>query len=322
MNCTVQMKNRPSSVAHRQWRAFTLVEVAVAIVVIALVVGTATVILDNLVGAMLDIRLQTDAFETVRQNMETLLSLPRVQDTVEYGVSEIYPEIQWQTVIEPFYEPITNAMWLRAICSAGYTDSKGQYQEVELEHWLTNLPGNVVRQILQQQRAEEEYLDLLSGTASGQAEAALQETTIAYLEQAGLDVDAYTSFIERQRRRKLDYIAQKGFDDGYFDFLEELRQEENRFLEGLGMDFDKYNIFADTYVPDGAGWDDPAASEASGSDALGPDPFDNPTGLGESPADGADPHSEQPKKIYTPDDLPKMGIPEEYIPVFLPLFNS
>lgn len=309
--------NRPSSIVHRQWRAFTLVEVAVAIVVIALVVGTATVILDNLVGAMLDIRLRTDAFETVRQNMETLLSLPRVQDTVEYGVSEIHPEIQWQTVIEPFYEPITNAMWIRAVCSAGYTDSKGQYQEVELEHWLTNLSATVVRQILQQQKAEEEYLDLLSGTASGQTEAAIQETTIAYLMQAGLNVDAYTSFLERQRRLKLDYIAQKGFDDGYFDFLEELREEENRFLEGIGMDFDKYNIFADTYVPIDAGGFDPAASDASGRD-----PFGDPASPGDQPSDGGDPHPDQPAQRVTAEELRARGFPESLIPLLLQLLNE
>ena len=73
------------------------------IVVIALIAGSAMTILDNLVGAMLDIRLHADAYETVRQNMETLLSLANVQDTVEYGVSEMHPEIQWQTVIEPFF---------------------------------------------------------------------------------------------------------------------------------------------------------------------------------------------------------------------------
>jgi hypothetical protein len=198
----------------KPYKAFTLVEVAVTIVVVGLIVGTSMTILDNLIGAMSDIRLHTDAFETARQNMESLLSEQNIRDKIEYGISEIHPEIQWQTVIEPFYEPITNAMWIRAICSAGYTDSKGTYQEVELEHWLTNLPANVVRQIIQQQKMEEEYLDLLSGTASGQAEAALQETTIAYLEEEGLNVDAYMSFLERQRRRKLEYIARHGFDDG------------------------------------------------------------------------------------------------------------
>lgn len=257
------------------------------IVVIALIAGSAMTILDNLVGAMLDIRLHADAYETVRQNMETLLSLANVQDTVEYGVSEMHPEIQWQTVIEPFFEPITNAMWMRAICSASYTDSKGQYQEIELEHWLTNLPANVVRQIIQQQKAEEEYLDLMSGTSSGQAEAVLQETTMAYLMEAGLNVDAYTSFLERQRRRKLEYVAKHGFDDDYKEFIDQLRYEEDVFLDQLGMDHDKYNIFAANYLPRVSGGTGLPGSATSGREmpADPSRPSDPPSGVdpGDSP---------------------------------------
>jgi hypothetical protein len=218
----------------KPYKAFTLVEVAVTIVVVGLIVGSSMTIMDRIIGAMMDMRLRADAFETARQNMELLLSKTSVSDVAEYGVSEVHPDIQWQTVIEPFYEPISNAMWVRAVCSAGYTDSKGQYQELELEHWLTNLQANVVRQILLQQKMETEYLDLMSGTASGQAEAAMQEATISYLTEMGLDVDAYTNFLERQRRQKLEYISKYGFDENYEAFLEELRQAEEEYLRRLG----------------------------------------------------------------------------------------
>ena len=123
-------------------------------------------------------------------------------------------------------------------------------------------------------------LDLMSGTASGQEEAAIQETTIAYLTEERLDVDAYTNFLERQRRQKLEYIAKYGFDDDYDTFLEKLREDENAFLERLGADFDKYNEFARAYVPRFSGGDSP----------LSPVTPDTPSRPGES---GRDPASRE-----------------------------
>lgn len=301
--------------------AFTLVEVAVTIVVVGLIVGSAMSILDRIVGAMGDMRLRADAFELARQNMETLLAEATVQDKTEYGVSEIHPEIQWQTVIEPFYEPITNAMWVRAVCSAGFNDSKGQYQNIELEHWLTNLSAEVVRQIIQQQKAEEEYLDLLSGTSSGQEEAAIQETTIAYLEEAGLDVDEYENFIERQRRQKLDYIAKNGFDDGYVEFLEDLREDESIFLDKIGVDFDKYNVFARSYVPRFTSDGKSASGESGNSNKPDIDTTPNteqPKTDNEDPRrpDNDTPQTDSAPK-FTREDLKARGFSDAMITVLL-----
>lgn len=304
----------------RRRPAFTLVEVAVTIVVIGLIVGSAITILERIVGAMADMRLRANAFELARQNMESLLASANVQDKTEYGVSEIHPEIQWQTVIEPFYEPVTNAMWVRAVCSAGFNDSKGQYQSIELEHWLTNLSAEVVRQIIQQQKAEEEYLDLLSGTSSGQEEAAVQETTIAYLEEAGLDVDEYQNFLERQRRKKLDYIAKNGFDDGYEAFLEDLREDENKFLDKIGVDFDKYNVFARTYVPrftnsgskPGQSGDTDSGNTPSGSES---DPSSGLDSGGDNGSNTSPQTDSSPR--YTREDLKAMGFSDAMIDILL-----
>ena len=248
-------------------KAFTLVEIAVAIVVVGLIVSSAMAIIDRLVGAMTDMRLRSEAFEIARNKMETLLAQSKVQDLTDYGTSETRPDIQWQTTIEPFYEPITHQMWIRAVSSAGFNDSKGKFQSVDLEHWITNLSPQLVKQILDQQKAEQEYLDLLSGTASGREEALIQETTAAFLAQEGLDVDAYLSFLKRQRQKKLDHLSKYGMDDGYSKLLEQLRQDEDRFLQALGMDFDKYNAFAPTYVPqlDGRPLDATAPSSPDGS---------------------------------------------------------
>lgn len=300
------LKNRQLKISNRQSRAFTLVEIAVAIVVVGLIVSSGMAILDRLIGAMADMRLRSEAFEIAREKMETLLAQAKVQDMTDYGTSELRPDIQWQTTLEPFYEPITNQMWIRAVCSAGYNDSKGSYQSIDLEHWITNLSPQLVKQILDQQKVEQEYLDLLGGTASGQEEALVQETTAAFLTQAGLDVDAYLSFLKRQRQKKLDHLSKYGMDDGYYKLLEELRQDEDRFLQVLGMDFDAYNAFAPTYTPTGL---------PSGNDGTVP--------TAPSPEEAANP----PQDAETPDtDVPEEGDPpidwDRIPPELRPLIES
>lgn len=317
------LKNRPSS-------GFTLVEVAVTIVVVGLIVGSSMTILDRLIGAMGDMRLRSEAFEIARQNMETLLSETKAADLSEYGTSEICPEVQWQTAIEPFYEPISKKMWIRAVCSAGFNDSKGQYQSIDLEHWLTNLSADVVRQIIQQQKAEDDYLDLLSGTASGQEEAAVQETTMAYLEEAGLDVDKYSDFLDQQRNQKLDYISKKGFDDGYDTLIEELREDENVFLQALGMDFGKYNTFARAYVPQSSGSEasdgkTTAKSDLSEGKEKSPDNLEQNKPLIDPPVDDPKPPStDKPKgkQKITAEFLRSKGVKESSIPLLLQLLGS
>ncbi len=225
-------------------RAFTLVEVVAAVALLAIMISSVLVLMNNFVDAVIDMRLRQEAFDLARTNMETLLSESKLLDMEETDISEINPDIRWKTVVEPFYEPIKNSMWIRAVCSASFIDSKGQDQTIELEHWITNLTAAQVRQILAQQQVESEYLELIQD--GGLTD--IQETTIAYLEQAGLDVEVYKDFIEQQRRQKLEYLDRKGFD-GYEKFAEQLQDEENEFLEELGIDFDEYNNFASTYTP-------------------------------------------------------------------------
>jgi hypothetical protein len=207
--------------------------------------------MNRYVSSVTDLQLTHDAFELARGNMEQLLSESRLSDVSEMGTSETNPDIEWETRVEPFYEPVTNQMWVRAVCSAGFTDTKGEFQNIELEHWITNLTAEQVKQIISQQQAESEYLDLLS---DGE-ESMIQETTTAFLKEEGLDDEAYKRFSQQQRRKKLEYISEKGWE-GYDEFLETLKEEENKFLEELGVDFDKYNEFAAKYVPTNKGHSD------------------------------------------------------------------
>ncbi|MEN8128398.1 MAG: hypothetical protein ABFR90_11445 [Planctomycetota bacterium] len=276
-------------------------EIATALVILSVMLGSVIVLMNRYVEAVMDMQLRDQAFELARGNMESLLSEPKLSDMSDYGTSETNPDIEWETTVEPFYEPITDRMWIHAICSAGFTDSKGEFENIELEHWITSLTAAQIKQVLAQQEIEDEYMALLAGDE----DSAIQETTRAYLEEQGLDVEAYDKFIRQQRREKLEHIAEKGFD-GYEKFVEKLKDEESEFLEELGMNFDGYNDFAAGYVPKGADEDSLLAG-------LQDDPYDSGSaGVDPSPND------------RTPDTKPKTDssgidwdrIPKEFWPIF------
>jgi prepilin-type N-terminal cleavage/methylation domain-containing protein len=235
------------SIQHKT--GFTLVEVVAALLILSMLISSALVVMSNITEGMIDLKAQTQAFSIARQNMEKLLTSASVEDLSEYGIVETNPDMDWQTVVEPFYEPISNRMWVRGVCSSSYTDSKGQRQIIELTCWLTGLTAQQIKQIVDQQKRQEEYMSQFSESEYGKELAQQREITSAFLEQENLDADAYKDFIERLERRRLDYIADKGFDEGYFDFLEELQQDESDFLYRLGVtDYDKYMDFYENYI--------------------------------------------------------------------------
>lgn len=164
--------------------AFTLAEVMAALSILALISSSVVVVINRCVTSGADSALRMQAFEVARENMERLLALQSVQETVEYGDSEIYPEITWQTVVETFYEPINSRMWLRGVCSAQYIDSEGQEQTVELTHWLTDLTKNQLLDIMS--REDEE----------GQLAAELIATIEEAAEYAGVDVETIEGWLE------------------------------------------------------------------------------------------------------------------------------
>jgi hypothetical protein len=277
-----------------------MVEVVAATVLLSIILSSVLVLINRYVTSVMDLQLTQEAFELARGNMEQLLSETRLSDVSEFGTSEINPDIEWETRVEPFYEPVTNEMWIRAVCSAGFTDTKGQFQNIELEHWITNLNEAQVKQILAQQQVEAEYYDLLS---EGE-DSMIQETTVAFLKEEGLDYEAYQRFSEQQRRKKLKYISENGLD-GYEEYLETLKDEENEFLEKLGMDFDKYNTFAAGYVPSTI----KSQSDWGDEKILGSNP-DEPPNI-ESPIDNP-PSSENPPIDWD-------NIPKELWPIIAPL---
>jgi len=166
-------------------KAFSLVEVLMAVAILALTCSSVLVVIDRCVASATESALRMRAFEVARDNMEKLLASSSVKESIEYGQSEKYPDIGWQTVVETFYEPITARMWIRGVCSAQYTDSDDEEQTIELTHWLTDLTKEQLLQI--EQRDEEELEDLA---------AELIETLEDAADYAGVNVETIEQWLQ------------------------------------------------------------------------------------------------------------------------------
>lgn len=212
-------------------------EVAAALAILVGLLTSALVVMTQAVGASMEIIQRRKAFETARENLESLLTVSTVSDLMETGYSERYPEIRWEVRVEPFYEPISNRMWVRAVSTAFYQDRDDREQTVELEHWLTGLSAEQVKQILAQQELEQKILDELYG----EEEKNLEEMIKVCLQQAGLDTVGYDNLVQRQRRQKVTYLIERGLGKEYDHWVEMLENEKSAFLQKLGVDFDQLN---------------------------------------------------------------------------------
>ena len=166
-------------------KAFSLVEVMTALAILALASSSVVVVINRCVASAANSAMRMQAFEVARDNMEQLLASSSVQESTEYGESDRYPAISWQTTVETFYEPATARMWLRGVCSARYTDPNGQEQSVELTHWLTDLSKEQLLQLMKQD--EQEPGDVTSQLLESVEEAA---------EYAGVDTETIEQWLE------------------------------------------------------------------------------------------------------------------------------
>jgi prepilin-type N-terminal cleavage/methylation domain-containing protein len=164
---------------------FTLIEVLTALGILAFVTSSVLLVVDRSIVSASDSTLQMEAFQLARENMEKVLAGESVEETVEYGRSDMYSDITWQTVVEAFDEPIGGTTWIRAVCSAEYKDSAGQQQKVELEHWITDLTDQQANQLAGQPQSIE---DLTAEQVIATAEQAA--------EYAGVDTDTLDQWVE------------------------------------------------------------------------------------------------------------------------------
>ena len=167
-------------------KGFTLIETVTALVILAIISSSVLVVINRCMASAANSALRMQAFEVARENMEKLLASDSVEETVESGSSDKYPEIKWETTVESFYEPITERMWIRGVCSAEYEDSESEVQTIELTHWLTDLTKQQVLDILQ--RKEEEKEQLLANE--------LLTTIEEAAEYAGVDVEIIEQWLD------------------------------------------------------------------------------------------------------------------------------
>ncbi len=154
--------NRPGAL---RAAGFTLPEAVGAVLILAMVGSGVVVVINRSVSTAADLTLRMRAFEVARNNMERILTKATTKEELEYGSSELYPDIAWRNVIEIFNEPLEGRMWLRAVCTAEYTDTQGQPQTVELTHWLSPLTDEQVQKVTQaKQQAELQMADNLIAT--------------------------------------------------------------------------------------------------------------------------------------------------------------
>ena len=166
-------------------RGFSLTEVMAALVILGFFSSSILVVMNRCMAWAATSAIRMQAFEVARENMEALLSLGSVEEMSEYGDSEKYPGIKWQTDVETFYEPVTSRMWVRGLCSAEYEDAEGQIQTIELEHWLTNVSKEQLLQLMEAEAAEK---NKLAGMLIGSI-----EDTAAY---AGVDVETIEKWLD------------------------------------------------------------------------------------------------------------------------------
>jgi len=127
--------------------AFTLIETMAAVLILAFVTTSVWVVLERCMFSAADATQRMRAFNIARENMEKLLASDAVEEKSEYGASDQYPDIQWQTTVETFSAPLASSLWARAVCSAEYTDAAGKTRTIELTDWLTNLSKEQTKQL-------------------------------------------------------------------------------------------------------------------------------------------------------------------------------
>ncbi|MHC4645763.1 MAG: hypothetical protein ACYTBJ_09670 [Planctomycetota bacterium] len=258
---------------------YTFPEVMVSLAILAAVGAGVLVVFDRCMASSADMVLRMQAFELARDNMENLLALQKVQEMTEYGESELYPDITWRTVVQPFYEPVGSRMWVQAVCSAEYFDTEGELRTVELTHWLTSMTKEQIKQL-----AEEKLEEKLRLAEADQ----LVQTVEEAAEYAGVDEQTIQEWLENGMPRTEDGEFIKLYLDLYSEYdgdpQPEVREE---------VDLEYKDLTGSSTIPGSGG---------PGGPSSGLDP--GPSGQSDTPP-------------ITREILEKFGIPQELWPASL-----
>jgi type II secretory pathway pseudopilin PulG len=192
MKCYSEKFDLRTGQYHARRQAFSLIESAAALVILALICSSVLVVINRCIASAADSALRMNAFEVARENMERILVSDAVAEMTEYGSSEKYPNIQWQTTVEAFYESATSRMWLKGTCSAEYTDTVGEPQKIELNHWLTDLTREQLLEIMGEKSKQD---------ANNLSPQQIIETEDKAAEYAGVDVQVIKQWVDAGMQR-------------------------------------------------------------------------------------------------------------------------
>ncbi len=133
--------------------AFTLIEVVTALMILALMTSSVLVVVKRCMVEAADSRLKVQALEVAREKMEEILAGPSVKEGTDFGQSDRYPNITWQTTVENFTEPVSQRMWVKVASGAEYIDANDATRQVELTHWITSVTKDQLKKILEKEQA-------------------------------------------------------------------------------------------------------------------------------------------------------------------------
>jgi hypothetical protein len=166
--------------------------------------------------------------------MEKLLASDVLEETTDYGQSELYPAIEWETSVETFYEPITARMWVQGVSTARYSDLEDQEQTVELTHWLTDLTKDQLLKMMDDPNSEkEQFSQQLIETAEDAAlYAGVDVETIEQWLDNGMEVTDDGSFV----KGNLDIYKAAGGDPDPEDRRRQIKTRAELEMQERKMD--------------------------------------------------------------------------------------
>lgn len=197
---------RRDAIRNTRRNGFSLVEAVTAVIILGLISSGVLVVINRCVVSATDSVLRMQAFDVARENMEKLLAADSAEETVEYGSSDKYPGITWQTTVETFHEPVTSRMWVKAVCSAEYTDTEGETQTVELIHWLTDVTKQQLLEIMKEKEKGELASQIISTIEEAAEYAGVDESTIQRWIDNGMLTTEDGSFV----KANIDLYKQSG----------------------------------------------------------------------------------------------------------------
>jgi type II secretory pathway pseudopilin PulG len=212
-----ELRDARSAIRNRREKAFSLAETAAALIILAFISSSVLVVINRYMASAVDSVIRMQAFEVARKNMEELLTSDTVSESADYGDSEIYPDIHWETTVESFSEPLTSKMWIQAICTAEYTDSEGELRTVKLTHWLTDLTKAQTLQILARQE-EESSIQIIETMEEAIEYTGADEETIQQWIDNGMPLTEDGKFTKDQ----LDLYKNTGGDPTNIDIDQEM----------------------------------------------------------------------------------------------------